>query len=51
MRTDLVTASRIDLALSLLPLIGQLEVARMMARNGVPMAIARRVLAFPMRRR
>lgn len=49
-RVDLLTASRIDLALILLPLIGRLEVARMLARGGVPVGLAVRVMTTHARR-
>lgn len=50
-RTDLITASRIDLALILLPAITWLEVSCMLALSGVPAEVAARVLAEPARRR
>jgi hypothetical protein len=50
-RSDLTTASRVDLALILLPLIGWWEVSRTMAVSGVPADVAARVLALPSARR
>jgi hypothetical protein len=50
-RTDLVTASRVDLALILLPVVTWLEVSRMLALSGVPAEVAARVLALPRERR
>jgi hypothetical protein len=46
-RKDLVTASRIDLALILMPTIGVQEAARMLARSGVPISLSARVLSQP----
>lgn len=46
-RTDIVTASRVDLTLELLPLIGWLEASCTLARSGVPLEVAARVLAMP----
>ncbi|MFK3738015.1 hypothetical protein [Massilia sp. TN1-12] len=50
-RTDLLTASRVDLTLILLPLIGRWETAWALAANDVPLEVAARVLAEPWRRR
>jgi hypothetical protein len=50
-RADLLTASRIDLALILLPLIGRPAAAGMMARSQVPVRLSLRVLATPGQRR
>lgn len=50
-RADLVTASRVDLTLILLPLIGQWEAAWTLAANEVPLDVAARVLALPLERR
>lgn len=50
-RTDLVTASRIDLTLILLPSITWLEASCMLAVSGVPVEVAARVLALPLKRR
>lgn len=50
-RRDLLTASRVDLTLILLPLIGRWETAWALAANGVPIDVAARVLAEPWRRR
>jgi hypothetical protein len=50
-RTDLITASRVDLTLILLPAIGWLEVAWTLAANDVPLEVAARVLALPLERR
>jgi hypothetical protein len=44
-RTDLITASRIDLTLILLPAITWLEASVMLALSGVPVEVAARVLA------
>jgi hypothetical protein len=52
LRSDLLTASKIDLALILLPLVGSREAARMLADAAVPLNIAARVLnPIGMRRR
>lgn len=50
-RTDLITACRVDLTLILLPTIGWLEAAWMLAANSVPLEVASRVLALPRKRR
>jgi hypothetical protein len=50
-RIDLITASRVDLALILLPLVGWLKTSVMLAANGVPIEVAVRVLVLPMARR
>jgi len=50
-RTDLITASRVDLTLILLPLIGRWEAAWTLAANDVPLEVAARVLALPGARR
>jgi hypothetical protein len=50
-RTDLVTASRVDATLILLPLIGWLEASCTLAVNSVPADVAARVLTLPMARR
>ena len=50
-RKDLLTASRIDLALILMPSIGFQEAARMLARSGVAISLAARVLIQPPSRR
>jgi len=50
-RTDLITASRVDLALILLPMITWLEASCMLALSGVPAEVAARVLALPAVRR
>jgi hypothetical protein len=50
-RTDLITASRVDLALILLPTITRLEASCMLAASGVPAEVAARVLALPLERR
>jgi hypothetical protein len=50
-RTDLFTASKVDLTLILLPVIGWLEAACMLAEAGVPVDVAARVLALPGARR
>lgn len=50
-RTDLITASRVDLTLLLLPAITWLEASRMLALSGVPVEVAARVLARPDARR
>lgn len=51
MRTDILTAMRVDLALTLLPAISWLEASCMLATSGVPADVAARVLAQPKRRR
>lgn len=50
-RTDLITASRVDLAVLLLPSITWLEASCMLAVSGVPAEVAARVLALPAARR
>jgi hypothetical protein len=50
-RTDFFTASRVDLALILLPAITWLEASCMLALSGVPADVAARVLAQPSSRR
>lgn len=50
-RKDLVTASRVDLALILQPLIGLQETARMLSAASIPISLALRVLTQPSRRR
>jgi hypothetical protein len=50
-RTDLITASRVDLALILLPAITWLEASYMLAVSGVPVEVAARVLVLPAARR
>jgi hypothetical protein len=50
-RTDLITASRIDLTLILMPAITWLEESVMLAASGVPAAVAARVLLLPGARR
>ena len=51
LRTDTITARQIDLALTLLPEITWLDVSCMLARSGVPVEVAARVLALPEARR
>lgn len=46
-RTDLLTASRVDLTLILLPEIGWLAASCTLAVSGVPIEVAARVLAMP----
>jgi hypothetical protein len=50
-RTDLITASRVDLTLALLPLIGWWEASWTLAANGVPLDVAVRVMVVPGARR
>jgi hypothetical protein len=50
-RTDLTTASRVDLTLILLPAITWLEASCMLAVSGVPAEVAARVLVAPGARR
>jgi hypothetical protein len=50
-RSDLITASRVDLALLLLPTVGWLQTACTLAASGVPEEVAARVLAMPAERR
>jgi hypothetical protein len=50
-RTDLITASRVDLTLILLPAITWLDASVMLALSGVPVEVAARVLALPGARR
>lgn len=49
-RSDLLTASRIDFGLTLLPVVGRQNVARMLAHHNVPVTLVLRVLASPSRR-
>jgi hypothetical protein len=49
-RTDLLTASRLDFGLTLLPLLGRQNVARMLAHQNVPIGLVMRVLASQSRR-
>lgn len=49
-RTDLLTASRLDFCLTLLPHMGRQAVARMLADHDVPIGVVVRVLASPNRR-
>ena len=50
-RRDLVTASRVDLALVLLPAVTWLDASVMLAASGVPADVAARVMALPLERR
>jgi hypothetical protein len=50
-RTDLLTASRLDFGLTLLPVIGRQNVARILARQNIPVRLVLRVLASPSRRK
>lgn len=50
-RTDLMTASRVDVALILLPMIGAEEAERMLIDSSVPRAVIERVLTRPVERR
>jgi hypothetical protein len=50
-RTDLITASRVDLALLLLLDVGWLATSYTVAVSGVPAEVAARVLARPLERR
>ena len=50
-RTDILTASRVDLALILLDEITWLEASCMLAVSGVPADVAARVLVLPGARR
>jgi hypothetical protein len=50
-RTDLITASRVDLALILLPLVGWLKTSYTLAASGVPLEVAVRVMVLPQSRR
>jgi hypothetical protein len=50
-RTDLIIASRVDLILTLLPMITKFEAACALAESGVPLEVAARVLALPLERR
>lgn len=51
LRTNLITASQVDLALILLPEITWLEASFMLAVSGVPAEVAARVLVLPEARR
>lgn len=50
-RTDFVTAARVDLILTLLPTIGWVQAAWTLGENNVPLEVAARVLALPLKRR
>jgi hypothetical protein len=50
-RKDLLTASRVDLILILLPIIGHLDAVFALVDSGVPLEVAARVLATPEERR
>ena len=50
-RTDILTASRVDLVLALLPIITRAEAEQSLADSGVPADIAARVLDHPEQRR
>ena len=50
-RSDLITASRVDLCLILLPELTWLERTRMFAINQVPADVAARVITLPLERR
>ena len=50
-RTDIATASKVDLTLTLLPTIGWLNAACTLAVSEVPLEVAARVLALPSARR
>lgn len=51
LRTDYLTAIRVDLALILLPAVTWLEASVMLALSEVPEEVAARVLALPLERR
>jgi hypothetical protein len=50
-RTNLITASQVDLALLLLPDVGWLATSCTLAASGVPLDVAVRVMALPLARR
>jgi hypothetical protein len=50
-RIDHITASRVDLALILLPLVGWLATSVTLAASGVPAEVAARVMTMPLERR
>jgi hypothetical protein len=50
-RIDLITASRVDLALILLPMVGWLQTSLTLAASGVPLEVAIRVMVLPGARR
>jgi hypothetical protein len=50
-RKDILTASRVDLVLILLPVISHQEAANALIASGVPVEVAARVLATPAERR
>lgn len=50
-RIDIITASRVELVLILLPAITWLEASCMLALSGVPAHVAARVLTQPFTRR
>lgn len=51
LRTDHLTASRVDLALILLPEVTWMEASVMLALSEVPEEVAARVMALPLERR
>jgi hypothetical protein len=50
-RKDVLTASRVDLVLILLPIINHFEASCALAASGVSLEVAARVLATPAERR
>ena len=50
-RPNFMTASSVDLAILLLPVIGHVEAERMMLAHGVSAAVIERVLTRPLERR
>lgn len=49
-REDILSASRVDLVLILLPIISHLDAAYALAASGVPFEVAARVLSTPAER-
>ena len=50
-RTDILTASRVDLVLLLLPMLSKSEAFSSLIQSGVPLEVAMRVLEMPYERR
>jgi hypothetical protein len=50
-RTDLLTARRVDTALTLFPIVGWLKTSVALAAYGVPIDVAARVMTRPRARR
>jgi len=50
-RTDILTASRVDLVLLLLPMLSKSEAFCALLQSGVPLEVTMRVLELPYERR